>query len=155
VQFGAVVDLLAAYGASDLLCYRATDPEGLITRQAEAWDPLLDWAAQELQAPLRVTQGIVHVDQPEDSLLRLHALTAGFDAFQLAAFHDLVAISGSLVLAFAVMRGRLSVNEAFALSRIDETWQAEQWGVDEDAALLEASKKRAMQEAARFHGLCG
>jgi chaperone required for assembly of F1-ATPase len=153
-QFDEVVGLLAAYGASDLLCYRATGPEGLVARQAAAWDPLVDWAAQDLGAPLRVTSGIVHIDQPPESLARLHALTAAFDTFRLAAFHDLVAITGSLVLAFAVTKGRISAQDAFALSRIDEAWQAEIWGVDEEAAVLEASKRQALTEAARFYGLC-
>lgn len=154
-QFDEVVDLLSAYGASDLLCYRATGPEGLIARQAEGWDPLLDWALKALNAPLNVTSGIVHIDQPGKSLARLHALCADFDAFRLAAFHDLVAITGSLVLALAVIKGRLSAEEAFALSRIDETWQAELWGIDEDAAALEATKRQALLEASRFHALCG
>lgn len=153
-QFDEVVGLLAAYGGSDLLCYRATGPEGLVARQAAGWDPLLEWSANALGAPLWVTAGIVHIDQPAESLARLHALTAAFDTFRLAAFHDLVAISGSLVLAFAVTRGRLSAEDAFALSRIDEVWQAELWGVDEDAAALEASKRQALIEAAQFFGLC-
>lgn len=153
-QFDEVVGLLAAYGASDLLCYRATGPEGLIARQAAGWDPLLDWAAQVLGAPLRVTQGIVHIDQPPETVARLQTLTACFTTFELAAFHDLVAITGSLVLAFAVTKGRLSTDEAFALSRIDETWQAEFWGVDEDAATLEAAKKQALTEAGLFYALC-
>ena len=154
-QFDEVVGLLAAYGASDLLCYRATGPEGLIARQAAGWDPLLDWATQVLHAPLRVTQGIVHIAQPPETVARLEALTASFTTFELAAFHDLVAITGSLVLAFAVTKGRLSTDEAFALSRIDESWQAEFWGVDEDAATLEAAKKQALTEAGLFFALCG
>lgn len=154
-QFDEVVGLLAAYGGSDLLCYRAAGPAGLLARQAAGWDPLLEWSAAELGAPLRVTSGIVHIDQPPASLARLHALTAAFDPFRLAAFHDLVAITGSLVLAFAVTRGRLSAEDAFGLSRIDETWQAELWGVDEDAAALDAAKRQALIEAAQFYALCG
>jgi chaperone required for assembly of F1-ATPase len=153
-QFDEVVGLLAAYGASDLLCYRATGPAGLIARQADGWDPLVQWSAETLDAPLLVTAGIVAIDQPGESLSRLRALTAAFSPFQLAAFHDLVAITGSLVLALAVTRNRLSAEQAFALSRIDETWQAELWGVDEDAAALEASKKQALLEAAAFFTLC-
>ncbi len=155
VQFDEVVGLLAAYGASDLLCYRATGPEGLVARQAAGWDPLLDWAADTLDAPLVATAGVMHIDQPPVSLARLHALTASFDPFRLAAFHDLVAISGSLILAFAVTRGRLTPDEAFGLSRIDEAWQIEIWGEDEEAAVLEAARHQAFQEAARFCGLCG
>ncbi len=155
VQFDEVVGLLAAYGETDLLCYRATGPEALVARQAAAWDPLLDWAARDLGAPLTATAGVIHIAQPSESLSRLHALTAAFDRFQLAAFHDLVAISGSLVLGFAVARGHLSADQAFEISRIDETWQAEIWGVDEEAALLEVARKQAFLEAARFMGLCG
>ena len=153
-QRDEVVDLLAAYGASDLLCYRATGPEGLIARQAAGWDPLLDWSASELGARLVVTSGIVPVDQPSESLARLRAEVAGLDAFRLAAFHDFVAITGSLILGIALTRGRLSGTEAFVLSRIDESWQAEFWGVDEDAAALEASKQRALLEAEQFYALC-
>lgn len=155
VQFDEVVGLLAAYGASDLLCYRATGPQALVGRQAAAWDPLLDWSAAELGAPLVTTAGVIPVAQPPESLTRLHALTAALDPFRLAAFHDLVAISGSLILGFAVIRSRLSPDDAFALSRIDEQWQAEIWGIDEEAEALEAARNRAFHDAARFHGLCG
>lgn len=155
VQFDEVVGLLAAYGASDLLCYRATGPAGLIARQDAGWNPLLDWAGSELNAPLLRTVGIVHIDQPAASVARLQTLTADHTIFELAAFHDLVAISGSLVLAFAVTHGRLSAEDAFALSRIDEHWQAELWGVDDEAAALEAFKRQAFLEAAAFHALCG
>lgn len=155
VQFDEVVDLIAAYGASDLLCYRATGPDALVARQAAAWDPLLDWSAAELGATLAATAGVIHIDQPSASLARLHALTDALGRFRLAAFHDLVAISGSLILGFAVTRGRLSADEAFALSRIDEDWQAEIWGVDVEAAALEAARRQAFHEAARFYELCG
>ena len=154
-QFDEVVGLLAASGETDLLCYRATGPEALVARQAAGWDPLLDWAKTDLGAPLVATAGVMHIAQDARSLRRLHDLTAAFDRFRLAAFHDLVAISGSLILAFAVTRGRLSAIEAFDLSRIDETWQTEIWGVDEEAAVLEAARKQAFLDAARFMALCG
>lgn len=149
-QRAEVVAMLAAYGGSDLLCYRATHPEGLIARQAQGWDPILAWSAQALQAPLIATTGVMPVAQDPAILARLHGLVAGMSDFHIAAFHDLVAISGSLILAFAVIRGRLSAEEAWALSRIDETWQAEQWGVDEEAALLTESKRLAFFQALSF-----
>lgn len=155
VQFDEVVALLADYGASDLLCYRATGPEALVARQAAAWDPLLDWAWQALGVRLIATAGVMHVDQPPESLQRVQALTAAFGRFELAAFHDLVAITGSWVLGYAVTCGRLSAEKAFQTSRIDETWQAELWGVDEEAAAREVVRHQAMVEAARFHALCG
>ena len=97
----------------------------------------------------------MHIDQPAASVAVLRDLVHGFTPFQLAAVHDLIAISGSLVLALAVTRGRLTVEQAWDLSRIDETWQNEQWGVDDEAAALESLKHHALLEAARFYGLCG
>lgn len=154
-QRDEVVEIIAAYGQSDLLCYRAVAPVALIARQAAGWDPVLDWAEAALGARLVVTAGVVHVAQPSDALARLTARVAGMTEFQLAGLHDLVAISGSLVLALAVTEGRLGDDEAWALSRIDESWQIEQWGADEEAAELEAFRRVAFGEASRFYALCG
>lgn len=155
VQFDEVAGLLAAYGESDLLCYRATGPVELIARQSAAWNPLLDWAAAVLGAPLVATAGVVHVAQPPGSIAALRARLFALTPFQLAAMHDLISISGSLILGFAVAGQRLTAAEAFSISRIDEQWQAEKWGEDEDAAALEALKRAALIEAARFWNLCG
>lgn len=153
-QFAAVAELLADYGGSDLLCYRAEGPEALVARQAAAWDPLLAWAAAELGAPLVATAGVMHIAQPAESLARLRAELFGATPFELAGLHDLIAITGSLILGLAVARGRLSAAEAFGISRIDEHWQAELWGADAEAAAAEARKQAALEEAARFHALC-
>ena len=153
-QFAEVVGLLAAYGASDLLCYRATGPAELIARQSAAWDPLLHWAATTLGAPLLVASGIIPVAQPGASTRRLFALTQALSPFQIAAFHDLVALTGSLVLALAVTRGRLTPDQAWTLSRIDEDYQAELWGSDDEAMALAATKARDLRQAAAFWALC-
>jgi chaperone required for assembly of F1-ATPase len=154
-QMDEVAAMLAAYGDSDLLCYRAEAPPELVARQAAAWDPILDWAAETLGSPLSVTTGVVHVPQPPASLGRLHKRVRELTAFQLSAFHDLVALSGSLVLALAVTEGRLAAQTAWRLSRIDEDWQISLWGEDEEAAEVAAQKQAAFLQADRFFGLCG
>ncbi len=154
-QFDAVARMLSEYGGSDLLCYRAEGPDELIALQSQGWDPLLEWAATALGAPLRMTTGVVHVAQPEASLETLHQQVAGLNAFRLAAFHDLVAISGSLILALAVVHRRITVEEAWQLSRIDEDWQISQWGEDEEAAAVAGLKQGALRHADRFYALCG
>lgn len=155
VQFDEVASLIAAYGASDLLCYRADGPAGLVARQAKAWDPLLEWASATLAAPLVVTSGVVPVDQPPASLDQLAGHVRRFDPFGLTALHDLVALTGSLVIGLALARGKVSVDAGWDASRIDETWQAEHWGHDEDAAAIVALKRQALVDAARFLDLCG
>jgi chaperone required for assembly of F1-ATPase len=129
----AVVDAIAAYGETDLLCYRAATPAALADRQAAAWDPWLHWSARTLHAPLVAVTGVMHHPQPDRSRAALRAAVADLDAFRLTALHDLVALSGSLVLGLAVARGALDAAEAWDLSRLDETWQAEQWGLDAEA----------------------
>lgn len=101
-----VVDAIAAYGGSDLLCYRAEEPLALVQRQAAAWNPWLDWSGRVLGAPLLAVVGIMHHPQPAESLARLRAHVADSDAFGLTALHDLVSLSGSLVLGLAVSVGR-------------------------------------------------
>ena len=155
VQFDEVAGLLADYGASDLLCYRSTGPEALVARQAVAWGPLLDWSATALNAPLRSTQGVIHVAQDPTSIDRLTARIRAFTPFELAAVHDMISISGSLVIALAITDGYLTIEQGWQVSRIDETWQDEQWGIDEDAAAHEALRRAAFLHAGRFFALCG
>lgn len=152
-QRAEVIALLAEYGDSDLLCYRAAGPQELITQQAEGWDPMLDWAANTLGARLFVGEGVMHVPQTSQALQNLQAELESMDNFALAAIHDLISISGSLVLALAVTKNALSVADAWLLSRIDEHWQISQWGEDEEAAATEQVKRTAFENAAHFFTL--
>ena len=149
----AVAAHLTEYGGTDLLCYRAEAPEPLVRRQAEGWDPLLDWAAEALGARLAVGTGVMHVAQDPVALGRLGAQVRALDPFRLTAFSDLVTLSGSLVIGFAVTEGARSPEAAWALSRIDEDWQTEQWGEDEEAGRQAGLKRAAFLEAARIFRL--
>lgn len=150
VQRPDVVAMLAEYGATDLLCYRAEHPDALIRRQAEAWNPLLDWAGRELAAPLTPVAGVMFHPQPDTSLARLTALVEAHDDFELVALHDLIALSGSLVVGLAISKGRLDAAAAWPLTRIDETFQEEDWGVDEEAAALAERKRSDFLQAERL-----
>lgn len=150
-QFNEVAAMLAAYGGSDLLCYRAETPEGLVQRQTDGWDPLLNWAHDTFGARLVSTVGIMPIEQNEVDLAALAAPLFEATHFELAAFHDLIAMSGSLVIALGVTQRHLTPAEAWARSRIDETWQAEQWGVDDEAARVAEIKRAAFVHAAAFY----
>lgn len=146
-----VADYLARYGETDLLCYRAEDgPLGLAGRQAAAWDPLLDWAASTFGARLWPTEGVMPIAQPREALDRLATVVAGHSAFELTALHDLVTLSGSLVLGLAAARGELPADDAWARSRLDEDWQIEQWGRDEEAEAAARNRREAFLAAHRF-----
>ncbi|SET69109.1 ATP12 family chaperone protein [Oceanicella actignis] len=145
--------MIAEFGGSDLLCYRAEHPRELVARQAAGWDPLLEWARARYGAPLVLGQGVMHVAQPPASLAALRAAVAALDPFRMVAMHELTTITGSLILALAVLEGRLSADEAWALSRIDEEHQAELWGRDAEAEAAAARRKSDLDAAARLLAL--
>ncbi len=125
---------IAAYGETDLLCYRAAAPEALVRRQEQLWQPWLAWAARVHDAHLRVTSAISHVTQPPAALAALRAAVARRPAFELAGLGILVPATGSLVLGLAVADGAMDAAQAHELAALDELFQAEQWGEDHEAA---------------------
>lgn len=148
-----VIAMLADYGDADVTCYRAASPEELAARQEAAWDPLLDWADENYAARLIPVVGVMHHAQNADALAKLAAPMQDMSAFQLAGFHDLVALSGSLVIALATAQDQLTPQMAWDASRIDEAWQIDQWGADEQATTLAQSKRAAFGNAVDFFRL--
>ena len=146
----AFVRPLAAYAESDLLCYRADSPAELIARQAEAWDPLLDWARRRFDAHFAVTSGIVHAPQPDATIARLGEALAAYDAFHLAGLAPIITIGGSLVTALALVEGEVDPDSAFDLTHLDELWQARRWGEDKLALDARAIRKRDFMAAAEL-----
>jgi len=149
----AVADELAGYGESDLVCYRAESPQELVARQAAAWDPLIDWADGAFDARLQPVTGVMFVPQPPDAVANLRARVHALGPWQLTALHDLVALSGSLVIGLAAIRTDRSRAELWAASRVDETYQAEMWGTDPEAAADADARHSAFTRAAEFHDL--
>jgi len=148
-----IVEQLHHYARTDLLCYRADFPPDLAVRQREAWQPLLDWAAAELAAPLAVTVGVMAVEQPPSALAALAERLESYDVWRLAAIQSACAAAGSLVLALALGEGRLGADEVFRLSQLDELYQAEKWGEDYEAIDRRAELERDIQAAARLLAL--
>jgi chaperone required for assembly of F1-ATPase len=144
---------LAAYAGTDLLCYRADSPAELVGSQAEAWDPLLDWAEQRYDVHFEIVEGIMHRAQPPETVARLSAALHGFGPFQLAALQPLVTISGSLLIALALAEGEIDVESAFEAAHVDELWQVRQWGEDELARQARENKRADFKAGARFLAL--
>jgi chaperone required for assembly of F1-ATPase len=128
----AVAAEVKKYLASDLICYRATSPQNLVERQAQHWDPIVSWADAALGARFLVTDGVVHVAQP-DAALAAAGATVPRDAWRLGAVHAATTLAGSALIALALAEGRLSADEAWIAAHIDEDWNIAQWGEDEFA----------------------
>lgn len=151
----AFVDSLAAYGDGDALAYRADHPDDLVQRQLAVWNPILDWAERRYGVEFELVQGIMHRPQPPATVARLRAALDELDDFALTAMQPLVTISGSLVIALAVLEAAIDEDEAWEAGQLDELYQAEKWGEDDLAAKSRASRRDAFAAARRFLTLLG
>jgi chaperone required for assembly of F1-ATPase len=149
----AVVDDILTYAGCDLLCYRAEGPTGLVALQTKHWDPIVAWAKQDLGAPMRLAEGVIHIGQSQESLDALKQRLINFDRWSLGPLHVMTGLAGSALLALAVALQRLSPEEAWSAAHLDEDWQISQWGEDEEARHRRGSRWRDFAAAARMLGL--
>ena len=132
---------IAAYAASDLLCYRAEKPVALAGRQASAFDPILAWAADQFGPGFETVVGVMPQPQPAETLAAVSRAAKVCDPFRLVALHAITTLTGSAILALALDAGRITPQEAWMAAHVDEDWQISQWGED-----AEAMQRRAAQE---------
>jgi chaperone required for assembly of F1-ATPase len=125
-----LLEVLAPYAESDVLCYRADQPPELAARQEAEWDPLLAWARARFDVAINVTAGIIHIAQPPATIERLRAALASCSAEQLLGMHTLITINGSLITALMVAEGAITPDAAFDVCHLDELWQVQLWGED-------------------------
>jgi chaperone required for assembly of F1-ATPase len=144
---------LLGYAGTELVCHRAASPPELVRRQAETWQPLLDWLALRFDAPLAVTDAIVAVAQPAASLAALARALAALDPFRLAGLSLAVGAAGSLAVGLALAEGRLDAAAAFAAAELDAGFQIERWGEDEEARARRDGLRAELALAARWFAL--
>ncbi len=147
----AVLEDILRFSSSDLLCYRTDGPEKLVERQAEAWDPVIDWVRSALGARFVLAEGVMHVEQPREAIgaIGIH-LKMRDDPLRLAALHLMTSLTGSALLALAVEAGELDVEAAWAAAHVDEDWQIEHWGEDSEALQRRKLRKADMLAAANL-----
>jgi chaperone required for assembly of F1-ATPase len=144
----AVLEDILRFASSDLLCYRADGPQGLVDRQNELWDPVIDWARSALGARFHLAEGIIHVEQPRETIALLgQHLAQRNEPLRLAAIHVMTSLTGSALLALGVDFGELDGETAWLAAHVDEDWQIEHWGQDAEAMARRSFRKRDMMAA--------
>jgi chaperone required for assembly of F1-ATPase len=138
-QAEAMKDDVAKYFASDLLFYRAGHPEGLVAREATHWDPVLFWAKDALGAHFMLAEGVMHVRQPDAAIAAARGALPG-DPWMIAALHVITGLTGSALLALALFHGVINPDQVWAAAHVDEDWNVEKWGVDDEVAARKAAK---------------
>jgi chaperone required for assembly of F1-ATPase len=150
---GEVVQDIVNYAATDLLCYRASSPAGLVAEQSRLWDPIFFWVRREYDAPFEAGAGLKHIGQPASSLDAIRRAVSSFGPFRLAALHVMTSLTGSALIALAHVKGFLDADAAWAAAHLDETWQASQWGEDFEAAQRQKNRFSDFLNASRFFRL--
>jgi chaperone required for assembly of F1-ATPase len=150
VQFEEVAGLVSAYAETDLFCYRAEAPRELLERQQRAWNPMLNWSRDALNAPLNIAHGVMFIRQPQQSINALRSCVNKFNPFELTALYDLVGLSGSLVAGLAVVEGHEAPESVWDICQVDDAWQKEQWGQDEIAEELTQGKRAKFLQVFKF-----
>lgn len=154
-QLQAVADDITKYAGSDLICYRAEAPAELVRRQADAWDPVLQWARDDLGARFVLTQGVMPVAQPSAALAAFAAALEPHEAFRLSAMHVLTTLTGSAVLALALAKGALAGDGAWLAAHVDEDYQISIWGEDYEAAERRKARRSEFDAAVRLLACLG
>ncbi|MFP6759091.1 MAG: ATP12 family protein [Alphaproteobacteria bacterium] len=149
-QREAVIDEIAGFAGTDLLCYRADEAPVLVERQTAHWQPVLDWAAVRFDATLAITAGVVPVRQSAAALAAVRHAVAANDDMCLAALHAVTSVTGSVVLGLALVEGPLDAARVSAASLLDERFQAERWGEDDEATARRAALEAEIANVARF-----
>ena len=145
-----IMSQIVDFAGSDLVCYRAEKPRDLIERQARAWQPVLDWARAAFAAEFLVTEGIVHIEQPSRSLGAMRDYLGGKSPWALTALHNMTTLTGSALIAAMACDGAILPAEAWLAAHVDEDWQIEQWGSDEEAGHRRDYRKREFDICLRF-----
>lgn len=148
-----IIDEIVAFASSDLLCYRAEAPQGLADRQNRHWDPVLDWAKTTHGLEFVCVGGIVYAKQPDETLIKTHGLLSEKTSYELTAIHNLTTMLGSALLALAVCDGFLDAESCWEAGHVDENWNMELWGADEDAIKRNEFRRAEFDEVLRFYAL--
>ena len=149
-----VIDRIATFGETDLVCYRASEPAGLVAREAAAWDPLLDWLARHFDVRLTVVTGLTPATQPDEALERLRRAIDALNDMQVSGLSGAAVSTGSLVIGLALCAGRLDGAAAFEASQIEESYQIERWGADPETTARRAALRAEIDALAQFLGHC-
>src|SRR5712675_1936308 len=135
----AVTEDVAKYLGSDLLFYRAGHPEALAAREAAHWDPVLFWAANELGAHFILSEGIVHAAQPPQAISAARGVFPA-DPWSVAALHVVTTLTGSALLSLALLHGVRDPDQVWTAAHVDEDWNIEKWGIDDEVAARRAAR---------------
>jgi chaperone required for assembly of F1-ATPase len=148
-----IIAEMVEFAGSDLVCYRADRPPGLVALQKAAWDPVLAWSRLALDAGFQTVTGVVHVAQPPEALAIVERHFAGLDSFRLTALHNIMTLTGSALLAAMLGVGAIAAEACWAAAHVDEDYQIAQWGADDEAARRRTTRHREFADCARFLSL--
>ncbi len=131
----SVINEIVRYVETDLLCYRVSSPQELVKKQDKLWQPLVDWSKDKYGIGLITSVGTLSILQDPATLKKVHQIIKLMNNFRLTGMYKAVALSGSAIVGLAILEGTLTVEKAWKIANLEESWQLERWG--HDTELLE------------------
>lgn len=141
------------FAGSDMVCYRAESPAGLVQRQTTHWDPIIAWAKADLKVGFAAVSTITHKRQSPAALQAMEAHITSLEPFSFVAVHNLTTLTGSALLAAMVASGKIPLDAAWLAANVDEDWQIETWGEDTEAAARRAGRLKEFSACVRLVNL--
>lgn len=146
-----IIDEVISYAGTDLICYRAVEPLSLISKEEKSWDPILEWFKNSHNINLKTGAGIMHVAQDNGELQKLTAFYGRYDEFTLTAIHNMTTLLGSALLPLALLMGEWSADDIWRAAHIEEDFQIERWGGDEEAEQRRAKRRAEFDKTYSFY----
>ena len=144
---------ILSFASSDMVCYRAESPAGLVQRQTAHWDPIIAWAKADLNVEFTTVSTITHKRQSPAALQALEVHITSLDPFSFVAIHNLATLTGSALLAAITAAGKITANAAWLAANVDEDWQIETWGEDAEASARRAGRLNEFSACVTFVNL--
>ena len=151
----ALIDELIGFAGNDQLCYRADHPEELVKLQKMKWDPQLEKLRINHGVDLKITKGVIFVEQNSSSLLKIRSIIEKINDFRLTAFYGMVTVTGSITIGLNLFENNINVDEAWNAGHLDENFQTSQWGEDVEAVERRKNLRNELINAHYFLELCG
>jgi chaperone required for assembly of F1-ATPase len=147
----ALIDELCNYAGNDQICYRADFPSDLVRLQDKIWNPLVKWMKSEHDVTLKVTNGIMPIEQDKSEIAKIRSLIEALDSYSLTCFYGMTTVTGSITIALHMIADKIGLNEAWAAGHLDENYQSDQWGIDDEAELRKDELKKELECSFEFY----
>ena len=144
-----IIDRLVNFALNDVLLFWSTDKE-VKKEQQEKWLPILTWVDDTLNTRFKQTTSLETDTSGKTAATELKKYLDNLSDKELTSFYVAALNMRSVLLAVAMIKGRINATEAFELSELEELYQARKWGSEPVAEARRNSIKDSLISAEKY-----